>query len=91
MRRIIEFFKKIFTKKVITINTTVIEIVPWRREINYTKLLPSIETAQTIYDYMYNKYVSSLTQYDREKAEVYKDLMLDIKSLSEKQWHTIKF
>lgn len=90
MRRIKDFFKKIFTREIINIHKVVISVMPERRDINYTKLLPSTETAQTMYDYMYNKYINALTQYDKEKWEVYKDLMLDIKTLSEKQWHKIR-
>lgn len=97
MRRIInrikDFFKNLWkSKNDVFENAEVImiEIVPTRRDINYTKLMPTTETAQTLYDFIYNKYVFHMSKYEREKAETYKDLMIEIKQLSEKSWHQIK-
>lgn len=97
MRRIMNRVKK-FWKNVLksyddpmdNVETIMIEIIPTRRDINYTKLMPTTETAQTLYDFIYNKYVFHMSKYEREKAETYKDLMIEIKQLSEKSWHQIK-
>lgn len=90
MRRIIEIIKKPFSKEVITEERVFVEFVPTRRDINYIKLMPTTEEAQTLYDYIYNKYVSAIIWYEKDKAEIYKDLMIEIKQLAEKQWHKIK-
>lgn len=90
MRRILEKIKKLFTKEVVTIHQWAIIVKPDRRDINYTKLMPTSETAQALYDYIYNKHNLYMTRYDKETAEVYRDLLVEIKQLAEKQWHQVK-
>lgn len=93
MNRVKKFWKNVlksYDDPVDNVEMVMIEIVPTRRDINYTKLMPTTETAQTLYDFIYNKYVFHMSKYEREKAETYKDLMIEIKQLSEKSWHQIK-
>ena len=102
MRRILDsikdFFKNLKKEKKTEekhveerhVEEIIIRLVPDRRDINYTRLLPTTETAQTLYDYIYNKYMFHMSKYEKEVAETYRDLLIEIKQLAEKHWHQIK-
>lgn len=68
----------------------VIRIVPDRRDVNYAKLMPTTDVAQALYDYIYNKYMFHMSKYQRDLAEMYRALLIEIKQISEKNWHKIK-
>lgn len=94
MRRIIKWLKNIFGNKkedntLKNIEFVKIEIVPAKRDVNLIKLVPSLESAQTLYNYIYNKYVFHMSKYEKEAAETYKDLLVEIKQIAEKNWYVI--
>lgn len=59
------------------------EIVVKEREIKKSAMFNSRESSLAWYDFLYNKYVRELLKYNKEKAEAYKELLLDIKGLAD--------
>lgn len=59
------------------------EIVPKERPVKKNAMFANRENALAWYDFLYNKYIRELLKYNKDKAEAYKDVLLDIKGLAD--------
>lgn len=78
-------------KKILKINTIVIEFQPIKRKIDNNILFNNETIAREHFNLIYNEMVQSMLNFETEKTKALQDVLRDYKVLSDIHWSKINF